>query len=581
LLLLLLAGESTPHQPIQDELLTQQQQQIGVPWWCSAIIRSLLSSSYTCRLNLANRVLPDIFADDLLHFHTFMQALPIVVASVDIDFTGADNDGSRMFERVAFAKLSACVAVRDAAPNRPGCDAWKQYADDAYVAVCVRCGDADVVLRALNLICLKASATAAYTHAEVAAIQSSFVHNSKSSSTSFVGSATEIFKKFLVRACALGNSSGRGGKSGGNARSRKGSRPAPASTSEGDQSSGQDETHDSPYIAMCQWLGEFVPNSCYPGVAYERSCLVLSLLLTAMDVIDPFSGSSRSSCGAADKKLAALSTPEQAQHLSSVVFNPATVLALFNLLTDSHDAARDKAYSILMRVRSSVGVLDSAEDVKSLAGWAVGLCSSLRVREADAGARALAALHNMCSGSPARQSLVDALLECVSNGSGVGQPGSEFETSDHVIDIDGCVNGSLEFVRVLERCISRWAHDPSTSCASAPPLQGIITLVSLVITSTNFSAVVSRSETSSNGNMEFSLWQQVLSQLATAITSIIRSSLVLLSTGIHAPPQPGTSSQPSAADDGDNGAMTASMFGGDGEEDGEGVALEDVGVIAR
>jgi hypothetical protein len=318
-----------------------------------------------------------------------------MVAVADTFIGGAKND---LFERVAYAKLSACVAVRDTAPNRPGCDAWKEYVDDAYIMTCVRCGDADVVLRAFSLICLKSSTAAAYTCADIAAIQSSIVHNSKSSLPSFVGAATETFKKFLARVCALGNSAGKGGKPGGNARSRKGNRTAFDVASVGTHDPLHD-AHDSPYLAMCQWLGHYVPTACYPGVAYERSCFALSLLLASMDVIDPFGSSSNSSCGAADKKLLALSTPEQAQHLASMIFNHATIFALFNLLTDSHDAAREKAHAILMRVRSPVGVLDSPDDVKSLADWAIGMCASLRMREADAGARALAALHNMCSSS--------------------------------------------------------------------------------------------------------------------------------------------------------------------------------------
>ena len=565
LLLLLLSAEACTLP--QDESLEQQQQQqqLDAPWWCNVIIRSLVSSSYTCRLNLANRVLPDLFADNMAYFHTFMRSMPSIVASLSADGTIPSDI---VFERVAFAKLSACVAVRDAAPNRPGCDSWKEYVDSSYVMSCVKCGDSDVVLRAFNLICLKAAAAAVYTNADIAAIQSSIIHNSKSALPSFVGAATETFKKFLVRACALGNSSGRGGKSGGNSRSRKGN--------SGENHEPEDDIHSSPYMAMCQWLGQYVPASCYPGVAYERSYFVLSLLLAAMDVIDPFVGSSKSSCGAADKKLSALSTPEQAQRLASMIFNRNTLFALFNLLTDSHDAAREKAYTILMRVRSSAGVLDSPNDIKALSEWATGMCASLRVREADAGARALAALHHMCSSSAARGTLVPVILHCVARGSGAGQlPAAQTAVETCSRDDDGC-NGSLEFMKVLEMRIGQ----ECSSSGSISSLQGTITLASLVISSANFSAIVSRNESNSSSS-EFSLWQQVLVQLAVDISRIIKSSLVKLSTGIHAPPQPEAFSSQSQSEECEAGGLTANMFGGDGEEEGDGVATEDVEIISR
>ena len=98
---------------------------------------------------------------------------------------------------------------------------------------------------------LLASATASYTHADIAAIQSSIIHNSKPSSPSFVGAATEIFKKFLMRASALGNCSGRGGKPGGNARSRKGTRGAIVAAS-GTACDAEDDVHESHYLAMCE-----------------------------------------------------------------------------------------------------------------------------------------------------------------------------------------------------------------------------------------------------------------------------------------------------------------------------------------
>jgi hypothetical protein len=291
-----------------------------------------------------------------------------------------------------------------------------------------------------------------------------------------------------------------------------------------------------------------------------------------MDVIDPFcSSSSSSSCGAADKKLLALSAPEQAQHLSSVIFNPATIFALFNLLTDSHDAARDKAYAILMRVRSSAGVLDSPEDVKSLADWAIGMCASLRMREADAGARALAALHHMCSSSSSDNAKMDVLLQCLLRGSGVLELKPEHDAAHHDNgDSDGS-QSKLLFVSVLERCISRQTTD------EIRPLQGIMLLISLVISSTQFAVIVSEKES----NSVFTRWQQVLSQLAVGITGVIKASLVHLSTGIHAPPQSGDSFDQSQADEGDCSGMTATMFGVDGDDEGDGVAVEDVEVIGR
>jgi hypothetical protein len=563
LLLLLLSAEASTL-PQDEHLEQQQQQQLDAPWWCNVIIRSLVSSSYTCRLNLANRVLPDLFADNMAYFHTFMRSMPSVVASLSADGTIPSDDA---FERVAFAKLSACVAVRDAAPNRPGCDSWKGYVDSSYIMTCVKCGDSDVVLRAFNLLCLKAAAAAVYTHADIAAIQSSVIHNSKSALPSFVGAATETFKKFLVRACALGNSAGRGGKLGGNSRSRKGNT--------GENHEPEDDAHSSPYVAMCQWLGQFVPASCYPGVAYERSYFVLSLLLAAMDVIDPFVGSSRSSCGAADKKLSALSTPEQAQRLASMIFNRNTLYALFNLLTDSHDAAREKAYTILMRVRSSAGVLDSPDDIKALSDWATSMCASLRVREADAGARALAALHHMCSSSAASATLVPVILHCVARGCGAGQlPADHTAVEACSRGDDGC-NGSLEFMKVLEVRIRQ-----ESSGGGIAALQGTITLASLVISSANFSAIVSRNESNSSSS-DFSLWQQVLNQLAVDISRIIKSSLVKLSTGIHAPPQPEAFSGQGQSEESEAGGLTANMFGGEGEEEGDGVATEDVEIISR
>jgi hypothetical protein len=56
-------------------------------------------------------VLPDIFADNVAYFHCFMRAMPVVAAAAGVggDDDG-DGDGNHSFERMAFAKLSACVA---------------------------------------------------------------------------------------------------------------------------------------------------------------------------------------------------------------------------------------------------------------------------------------------------------------------------------------------------------------------------------------------------------------------------------------------------------------------------------------
>ncbi|KAE9334763.1 hypothetical protein PF008_g13798 [Phytophthora fragariae] len=241
-------------------------------------------------------------------------------------------------------------------------------------------------------------------------------------------------------------------------------------------------------VAFKQWVELFVATSVYPGALPQRLTLGLEVLLLYVQLF-----------GFGNDDV-----PGE-KPARNLLLTGQMVTTLLNMLISAWDSIRSLAFTILDLYPDELPGYSTREELRTLVGWAVGLCSSPRQRESDAGAMFIRLLFQKCSGAIQRFGLT---LQ---------------RDSEHQSDaVDGSKNADVAFVLQLTQVILSRVDALSSAeirRGESPLVHGFLLSLHYVLENVAFDKL---------SDSEAAQWPQAMTQIFTAIHQSMRASLAVV-----------------------------------------------------